>query len=126
MNNHGTSWWWGMFTLVICLLIAGCYDVKLRTQDRLDGKVADFSVVNGREPNAEELAKLRLEATKEEAEARRGEIDAAKRDAVSGAVGIATGNYIAGGVLLIGAIGTFLGLNRGKKVKPVPPSGGTV
>lgn len=111
---------------VACFILAGCYDSNLRTQERLDDKVDSFAKANGREPNATELATLKAEAEKDERNARRGELVDAGKDAVAGVTSAATGNIIAGGILLLGAVGTFLGLNRGKKAKPVPPSGGAV
>lgn len=106
-----------LLACVVTLFIAGCYNREVRVNDRVADKVDKFALENGREPNAVELAKLKAEAQKEEDEFRAREIEQAKKDALSGAISLTTGNYVAGGILIIGAIGAFLGLNRTKKVE---------
>jgi hypothetical protein len=117
-----------LLVAVVALFLVGCYNREMRTKERLDEKVEAFTVANQRAPLPAEYAALKAEAAKEEDAERKSEMDKAKQDAISGATGIATGNYIAGGFLLLGALGTWLGLNRGKKVAPAPapPPGGTV
>lgn len=106
-----------LLTCVLALLLAGCYNREVRVNDRVAEKIEKFSAENGREPNAAELAKLKAEAQKEEDEFRAREIEQAKKDALSGAISLTTGNYVGGALLLVGAIGAFLGLNRTKKAE---------
>lgn len=108
---------------VLCLAAIGCYNHASRSKERLDAKVQAFSIQNGREPNVQELAALKMEADKEEAEARAGEIAKAKEDALAAGGAALTGNYIAAAVLAVGALATFLGLNRGKVKVPEKPAG---
>ena len=110
--------------LVLALVIGGtgCYNAAARTKERLEAKVELFMETNHRSPTAEEVAVLRTEAKAEEIAFRSAEISDASQKAV-GAVGAATtGNLVAAGILGIGALMTFLGLNRKAAPKVVPPS----
>lgn len=119
--NHGSVWWWGMCALV-AFCLAGCYSREARVKERLDERVKAFSDENGRLPNNDEYAALKAQCEKEEDEERKAELAQAGRDAVAGASGVATGNYIVGAFLILGAAATVLGLNR--KKKEAAPSGG--
>lgn len=104
-----------IFALLFAVVLAGCYSREARTQERLDAKVDAFAAANGREPNAEEMAVLRTAAENEERAARRGELEAAGKDALAAGGAAVSGNLIGAGLLGIGALLTLLGLNRGKK-----------
>lgn len=112
-----------ILSALLCLVAIGCYSHASRSKERLDAKVQAFSTQNGRDPNAQELAALKMEADKEEAEARAGEIAKAKEDALAAGGAAISGNYIAAGILAIGALATFLGLNRGKAKVPEKSAG---
>lgn len=111
---------------VICVLASGCYDAQARAKERLEAKVEAFEAANGRPATIDDVIKLKADAEREEREAREAELAKAKTDVISGAGGVATGNWIGGGFLLVGAVATFLGLNRGKKLAAPKPPGGDV
>lgn len=112
----------GMFAILALVVggMVGCYNGTQRTLERFQIKVDEFNEKNGREPTSDEAAQLMAAADKEEQSARAGDLDQAKKDAVAGVSAAASGNYIAGGILLIGALATYLGLKKSSTPAPTP------
>jgi len=112
------------FILGVCaclVLIAGCslFTLEGRVEKRYQEKLSVWKEANpGKLPTPEEDKALREAATAEVVEERAQ----AAKDAATGVGALASGNWIAGGLLLLGAGLTFVGLKRGA-AKEEPKNG---
>lgn len=111
-----------ILALLLGLVIAGCYNREGLIFDRIEKKILAWEAAHpGKAPGQKELAKFRDEAAKEEDEERAREKAEALTGLAGGAVSLATGSYVAGGVSILGAIITFLAIKRRPKAKQGPP-----
>ncbi len=107
--------------VLFAFLLAGCYSAAVRVEERLAVKIAAWKEAHpGQEPAKADVDLMMAEAVKEERAARDADLKEAGEKAVSGAGKLATGDYVGGALLLLGAAGIWLGIRK----KPIAGSAG--
>lgn len=115
-----------MRTIVLAVLVLGsssCLSDRELREDRLAHQIELWRRENpGVKLDAETIAHLEVEATKAADEEIAAEKRASAEKLGAGVSSALSGNYVGGGILLLGAIATYLGIGRTRLAKAPEPS----
>lgn len=113
---HKTGW--AILAVLVAAILAGCYAREALIVDRVEKKIEAHKRDHPDVPITPELlAKFKAEAAQEEDEERQREKDKAKKNALDGALAVATGRYVEGGLMIGGALLLAFGLTRRASAK---------
>ena len=104
---------------LVAFLVIGCWNAKARVDELLHYKIEDYREKNGgKEPTNEEIVVMQKEAEDQERKESKERRETALAEGAEGVGQLASGNLVGGGLLLAGAVLTYLGLRGGAKGKP--------